>query len=555
MYMIFHNSYTLSAYLGKAILRDLAEASIVAISDDVMSKAEKMQRTFGTQDPATVQLNDEGDVMFYDQAQGIVARASGNGLINIAEYLMKGWWNDTSKQRRYRTTQNRAIATYNIFRDKYIISLPLISQSSDVFPSVIISLPNFEANTVIMGYLSLQPSTPLFVIPLIYSVWNGNTNAAIAWYLSAIGYTVTTLNDGSIKVVAPNMVHSQAVLTIKTTAADLISYTDSTCDYVGSWVTSVGAWSNDGHEWKCGNAVGFSVSQLTLKIPPMMPNTDYILKYDINNRSASTDFELVVNLGGTEVANYQPVISMNESIPLNTGAIVNQQLDFVAVITNTTTEYISINNVHLIPVTPVASQNFSFTFDKGISQDRETSPAYTLAFQKQSAQIAVQGWKNYYPFTPEGFSKLRNEIVSFVNGELYLHEAGVGYNNFYGVQYKRTLKYVVNQDTGVTKGFKAISTFSRNNQDVPEISIPATVEYPNGMRSRLVKANFRIFNGELYSETLRDETDPTFTDPLQALINGRPLQGEEAIVTIEDDSVEQSALKYCKMVYFYISKF
>jgi len=553
MYMVFHNSYTLSVYLGKAVLRDLEGAQLVAVSNDVMSKPEKMQRTFGTQDPATVHLNDEGDVMGYDEAQGVAWRASGNGMVNIAEYLLKGWWNDTSKQRRERTLTSRSIGTYDLMRDKYIVSLPLIAATENIYPKTKVCMPDFVQNTVIVGYISTSPTLPLFTIPLIFAVWAGDTNAAIAQFLTAAGYTVTTLDCGCIEVQAPSMAQAGASLNIRTSGSDLVSSVDSACNTQGNWVNQ-GAWINNGSEWEYGNVVGGNISNLSLAIPELQPNTDYVLQYTVTQAPTNTSFLLNVSVGGISLAVYSPVVSVVESIPFNSGSLASNLITFQGQQPNATTEVIKIDAVHLLAVVPVVN-NYNFKFDNGTVADGQIAPPYTLAFQKLSAQVDRQGWKTFYRFHPEFYGRLRNDVVMFKDGELWLHGAGVGFNNFFGIQYTRSIKYVMNADVSVTKDIKAVSTFSRYAQNMPVISIPANAEYPLGMQSRLVKANFRVYNGEFYSETLRDETDPTFAVPLDALFNGRPLQGEYATMTVEDDSVEQSPLKYCKTVYFYISKF
>lgn len=552
MYIVFYNSFTLSVYLGKSVLRDLNGQLLVAISDDVVSKSEKMQRTFGTQDPATVQLNDEGDLMGYDEAQGIAWKASGNGLQNISEFYMKGWWNQTSKQRRVRNVNSHSFATYDILRDKYIISLPRIDQTGNVYPKVKICMPNFLQNTVIIGYLSTSPSIPLFTLPLIYSVWNGDTNAAIAQVLQSLGYTVIT-NGDCLEVTSPNMAASLANLNIKSIGTDLIDPIDSACATQGNWISS-GAWVNNGSEWEYGNVVGGNIANLSLPIPIMQPNTDYVLQYTVTQAPTNTSFLLNVSVGGVSLAVYSPVTNTVASIPFNSGNLASSLLTFQGQQPNATTEYIKIDAVRLLAATPV-SYNFNFQFDKGIPADTEGSPAYTLAFSKISAQVDVQGWKTFLDIYPEFAGKLRNDVVWYQDGELWLHGGGADHNTFFGVKYDRTIKYVVNKDSGVTKGFKALATFSKNKQAVPELVIPPNIEYPLGMQSRLVQDNFRVYNGELYSELLRDETDPTFTDPLNALFNGRDLQGEYLTVKISDDSIEQSALKYCKCTYFYISKF
>lgn len=123
---------------------------------------------------------------------------------------------------------------------------------------------------------------------------------------------------------------------------------------------------------------------------------------------------------------------------------------------------------------------------------------------------------------------------------------------FYGVQYSRKIKFVFNPVSDQQKGIKAISTSSLSAQDVSDITILPTNEYPQGMVSWVPKARFNILNGEWVSDVLNDSLTPGYATPVDAVVNGRELQGKEATITIIDNEITESVIKNVNITYFYI---
>ena len=70
--------------------------------------------------------------------------------------------------------------------------------------------------------------------------------------------------------------------------------------------------------------------------------------------------------------------------------------------------------------------------------------------------------------------------------------------------------------------------------------IPPTSRYPNGMKSRITKNNFRNFEGDWWAQFFKDMTDPSFTNTLEALQRGRELKGDVLVIALENVETEQA---------------
>lgn len=171
----------------------------------------------------------------------------------------------------------------------------------------------------------------------------------------------------------------------------------------------------------------------------------------------------------------------------------------------------------------------------------------TIAYNKQK-----QGWTSYYSFVPEYYGRVRDYIVSFKSGQLWIHDRSTVAKNFYGIQYNRQLTYVSNKDFPKVKDFKAISINGIGLNDVPSIRILPFQGYINGMLSSLSKRFFQVLEGIQYAYFQKDRLSPGFGgNQLQALANGRNLKGQVLEVTLENDDTAKSSIYSSDIVYFY----
>lgn len=154
-------------------------------------------------------------------------------------------------------------------------------------------------------------------------------------------------------------------------------------------------------------------------------------------------------------------------------------------------------------------------------------------------------WKTMASYIPEYFGSNALVMVMFKNGQLWEANTNELRNNFFGVQFATDVTFVSNIDFPKVKVFNAIAVYSNKTWASPtigDIQIPSSINYPQGMSSRLLEDRFRWKEGVSYSEYSRDALSPNFASAQLALINGRKLRGESLLQRIENTSTDEVVL-------------
>jgi hypothetical protein len=184
---------------------------------------------------------------------------------------------------------------------------------------------------------------------------------------------------------------------------------------------------------------------------------------------------------------------------------------------------------------------YSYSFLGGQQESNlPTFQGVTIAYNRKQ-----QGWQTYFSYLPEMYGRLRNQVISFDNGILYLHDRGVGYNNFYGQQYRSQINFILNKDypkvkTPLSLWYRGTGTWA------------AKVGYsPNNMETEMLPANWRLQENGYSTEVLRDKNDPSFTNPLEAWVNGQEIRGDYIEIELYNDENTFAAIDSEKTIYTY----
>ena len=122
--LIFGNSYQVSIYVNQGVIRQSQSGPpIISVSDQVAGNSHVIQRTLGTLNPESVYVNDEGDMFGYDENEGVVWIASGNGLLQISDRGMKSVFKQYSNQRKATGGISETPTVYDLYHDEYILTL------------------------------------------------------------------------------------------------------------------------------------------------------------------------------------------------------------------------------------------------------------------------------------------------------------------------------------------------------------------------------------------------------------------------------------------------
>ncbi len=160
-------------------------------------------------------------------------------------------------------------------------------------------------------------------------------------------------------------------------------------------------------------------------------------------------------------------------------------------------------------------------------------------------------WTEYASFVPEMYGRVRDYIVAFKDGQLWVQDQNPIPRNFFGVQYPRILTIVSNRDYPKVKDYKAMSITGIGTNSCPAITVAPYEGNPSGMLSALSERFFQTKEGIQYSHFLKDKLTPGQSSQLQALANGRNLKGQNIEIEIQHDAVDKSLIYSVDVIYFY----
>ena len=155
-------------------------------------------------------------------------------------------------------------------------------------------------------------------------------------------------------------------------------------------------------------------------------------------------------------------------------------------------------------------------------------------------------WKSRMSYYPEYYGSNALVFVSFMNGKIYEHNrVDAPRCDYYGNQHTMKVKLVSNKDYPKVKVYTSIAVYADKTFSSPnlgDISIEPSVNYPQGMDSRLVEAKWRWKEGVLYAQYLRDGLTPNFPSVDEAIMGGRKLRGETLVHQLENFDTDEATL-------------
>jgi hypothetical protein len=154
--------------------------------------------------------------------------------------------------------------------------------------------------------------------------------------------------------------------------------------------------------------------------------------------------------------------------------------------------------------------------------------ATTIAFHEPSKR-----WSSRYSFVPDSMVYIFKDLISFKDGNFYLHNANEERNNFYGENYSSMIEFVSNASPSDKKVFLAIGLESSDAWACPQITTPS------GQETNLLATDFDEREGYYYSDILFDVNTPNVENPL---IEGDRIRDYAATIKLTNNSTEKVEL-------------
>lgn len=167
----------------------------------------------------------------------------------------------------------------------------------------------------------------------------------------------------------------------------------------------------------------------------------------------------------------------------------------------------------------------------------------------------INKWKEKLSFVPEMYGQLGKHLFSFEKGQAWYHyklKSGDDYvfNNFYGTEYPLEITFTSNGDR-INKLYDGIEIMSNEklfSKYKGDIYILANTDGEQKiLESKLPIEKFKKISGKFVSEFLRDMNSPEFTNENLALINGRYLRGQAAIIKLTNETTNEFVLHSIKL--------
>lgn len=124
---------------------------------------------------------------------------------------------------------------------------------------------------------------------------------------------------------------------------------------------------------------------------------------------------------------------------------------------------------------------------------------YTITYDEQ-----VKGWTSFHSFNPEWILGMNNNMFTFKNGELYIHNSDdVPRNTFYGTQYPSKISMMFNDSPSEIKELKGISLEGNYSWDSLITAFVSNID--DNMISSIDSVEFEKKEGIWYAYARRNE--------------------------------------------------
>ena len=135
--------------------------------------------------------------------------------------------------------------------------------------------------------------------------------------------------------------------------------------------------------------------------------------------------------------------------------------------------------------------------------------------------------------------------VSFMGGDLWIQnmpETIVPRNNFFDEQKDMVVGVVANEQPNLVKLLDSIGIHTDQEWTVTSVTIPKTLNHPDGMYSKIPKNWFKKREGFLRAEFLRNMKTSSGTESVIELLKGETLRGNAAYIVLTNTSTTQTKL-------------
>lgn len=158
----------------------------------------------------------------------------------------------------------------------------------------------------------------------------------------------------------------------------------------------------------------------------------------------------------------------------------------------------------------------------------------TVVFKEENGWMAFYDWyveNGGVKTAPEKYGNIGDLFFSFLNGEVYIHDATDNFNEFYGTVRDFSVSAVMNEAAAEDKHYKGLSMDSTKALDV-EITTPITSTRQVGHKTIMKKEGMRSRQGVFTTTVNRNIRIASGGDDLNLILSGDRVAGKFAVLKL-----------------------
>lgn len=134
-------------------------------------------------------------------------------------------------------------------------------------------------------------------------------------------------------------------------------------------------------------------------------------------------------------------------------------------------------------------------------------------------------------------------FISFMGGDLWIHnDDNTDRCNLFGEKRDCVVGIVSNEQPTIVKVYDSIGVQSDDSWEITSITLPPTLNYPDGQWSKIPTEHFKKRSGLWRARFLRNMKSTTDTASVLDAIKGEELRGSEMYLTMKNTSNDQVKL-------------
>jgi len=160
------------------------------------------------------------------------------------------------------------------------------------------------------------------------------------------------------------------------------------------------------------------------------------------------------------------------------------------------------------------------------------------------ADFSIQVWITKYGARMVDFvQSMGLNFISFMGGDLWIHnDEDQDRCNLFGEKRDCIVGVVTNENPTEIKLLDSIGIHSNSTWEITSITIPATINYPSGMESKIPVSLFKKRDSVWKARFLRNMKSTSETASVIDALNGEALRGYEAYMVMKNTSNSQVKL-------------